>query len=154
HAAFRLDVGAELVQPPAYLGLELSEPQVVSGDELVLTALELLRHGRDTMLQPLCAGVSDVSQALGEHGLRLSRKGADGALQLACEALRSVLARGFHQGSEPQGSLVRVRRHRAVDGTLELLDLPARKILEPAAHALHRVGLLALRLLQQLALAA
>src|SRR5579859_4861588 len=42
-------------------------------------------------------------------------------------------------------------RHRAVDGSLELLDLAARDVFEPAAHSLGRVGLLALGLLGQLA---
>ena len=47
-----------------------------------------------------------------------------------------------------------MRRHRAVDAAFELLDLPAREVLEPGADPLHGFGLFPLRLLGQLALPA
>src|SRR5262249_60199498 len=73
---------------------------------------------------------------------------------LSSEALGSVLPRGFHQLGKALRRLVRMRRDRAVDRTLELLDLTARDVLEAGAHAVNRIGLLPLCLLGQLALPA
>src|SRR5438876_3812175 len=60
HAALRLDVGAEILDPPPDLALELAQAQVVRRDELVVPPLELVRDVRDPVLEPLCARVADV----------------------------------------------------------------------------------------------
>src|SRR5215468_3176676 len=125
HASLRFDIGAELVHPVPHLALELAEPQVLCADELVVAPLELLPHVRDAMLQPLRAGVSDVCQAFRQHRLGFAGEALYRALELAGEALRCFLARGLHELCEPLGGLVGMRGNRAVDGALELLDLPA-----------------------------
>ena len=154
HATLRFDVCTKLVHPSTYLRLELAKPQIVPGDQLVLPTLELLGDIRDPVLEPLRTRIPDVRQPFREDCLRFSGEGAHGPLQLTCEALRRILSRGLHKLSEPLRSLVSVRRDRAIDRTLELLDLPAGEIVEAAPHALHRVGLLSLCLLQQLSFTA
>ena len=106
------------------------------------------------MLESLRAGIADVRQPFRKHCLGFPREGAHGALQLAREALRRILSRGLYELPEPLGGFVRVRRDRTVDRTLELFHLPAGEVVEPGAHALHRVGFFPLSLLHQLALAA
>src|SRR5919204_5543742 len=52
HAALRVDVGAKILDPPPHLALELAQPQVLGGDELVVAALQLLRDVGDSVLEP------------------------------------------------------------------------------------------------------
>src|SRR4051812_29076105 len=154
HAALRLDVGAEILDPPPHLALELAQALILCSDELVVPSVELLSDVRDPVLEPLRARVADVRQPFREHRLGLPREGAHRAVELAGETLRSVLPRGLHELREPLRGLVRMGRHRSVDSALELLDLPAGDVLEAGFHALYRVDFLALRLLGQLALPA
>src|ERR1700750_2472267 len=41
HAALGIEVGPELGEPPSHLGLELSESQVLCGNELLVAAFQL-----------------------------------------------------------------------------------------------------------------
>src|SRR3954451_12748548 len=154
HASLRLDVGAEILDPPPHLALELAQALILCGDELVVPSVELLPDVRDPVLEPLRACVADVRQPFREHRLGLPREGAHRAVELAGETLRGVLPRGLHELREPLRGLVSMGRYCSVDGALELLDLPAGDVLEAGFHALYRVDLLALRLLGQLALPA
>jgi hypothetical protein len=76
------------------------------------------------------------------------------SIQLPREALGRVLAGRLHEQREPLRGLVGVRRDGSVDGALELFDLAARHVLEACLDALSRIGLLSLRLLAELSLAA
>src|SRR5205823_10626517 len=154
HASLRLDVGAEILDPPPHLALELAQALILCGDELVVPSVELLADVRDPVLEPLRARVPDVRQPFREHRLGFPREGAHRAVELAGEALRGVLPRGLHELREPLRRLVSMGRHCSVDGALELLDLPAGDVLETGFHALDRVDFLALRLLGQLTLPA
>ena len=119
-----------------------------------MPAFELARHIRDPVLEPLRPGVPDVGEPLREHRLGLARERAHSSIQLPREALGGVLAGRLHELREPLGGLVGVRRDSSVDGALELFDLAARHVLETCLDALSRIGLLALRLLAELSLAA
>jgi hypothetical protein len=106
------------------------------------------------VFEPLRAGVSHVGQPLREHRLGFPRKGAHRSVELASEALRGILTWGLHELREPLCGLLGVWCHRTVDSALELLDLAVGHVREAGSYALHRVDLLALRLLGQLALPA
>src|SRR5439155_17855120 len=74
HAALRLDVGAEILDPPPHLALELAQALILCRDELVVPPLELLPDVRDPVLEPLRARVSDVRQPFREHRLGFPRE--------------------------------------------------------------------------------
>src|SRR6476646_7307040 len=54
-AAFRLDVGAKILDPPPHLARELAQALILGGDELVVPPLEFLADVRDTALESLRA---------------------------------------------------------------------------------------------------
>src|SRR3954451_5640907 len=96
HAALRLDVGAEILDPPPHLALELAQSLILCRHELVVPPIEFLPDVRNPVLEPLRARVSDVRQPFREDRLGLPREGAHRAVELAGEALRGVLPRGLH----------------------------------------------------------
>src|SRR3954453_20812845 len=108
HAAFGVQIGAQLVDSPPHLVLELAEPEVVRRDQFVVPALELTGDVRDTSLDPLGSCIPDVRQPLREHRLGFSRERAHRAVQLAGEALRRVLSRGLDELGESLRGFVRV----------------------------------------------
>src|SRR5262249_22408294 len=125
HASLRLDIRAEFVHPVTHLALELAEPHVLRGDELLVSPLELLPNIRDAVLEPLRACVTPVRESLRKHRLGFPGEAGHGAVELAGESLRGVLARGLDELRESLSGLVGMRGHSAVDRALELLDLPA-----------------------------
>ena len=120
---------------------------------LVALAVEAAAEPCEARLDALDRRVRDVIDALGEHALGLAGEPLDGEVELAAEPARRLLARGADRRVELLRGRLRVARRLARDGAAELLELPVLDVAELDRDALDRLGLLAVDLLLQLALA-
>ncbi len=101
----------------------------------------------------MTARSDDLVDPLGEHAFRLACKSLDGELELAAEPPRRVLARRADRRVELLRRRLRVSRGLARDAAPELLELAVLDVAELRRDPLDRLGLLAVDLLLQSALA-
>src|SRR5207302_2634652 len=118
--ALRVGVRSELVEPAAHVLLELADAAVEARHPLVALALERLRRVGELALQPLRARVADMREPFRENDLGLARERLDGAVELAREPARCILAARLHKRGKLLRPLVRIRRGRAFDRAREL----------------------------------
>src|SRR5438128_438268 len=121
--ALRVGVRSELVEPAADVLLELSDSAVEARHPLVALPLERFRRIGELALQPLRARVADVREAFREHDLGLACECLDGAVELARESARGILAARLDERGKLLRPFVRIRRGRALNRARELLDL-------------------------------
>jgi hypothetical protein len=77
------------------LDLGLADAPLELRDERVLLVLQRGADLRELALQPPAAGVRDLCQPLGQHGLRLAREVLYRPVELTREPLRRALARAL-----------------------------------------------------------
>src|SRR5918995_658579 len=152
--AIGVDLGRDRLQPATYLALGVGQSRVERGERFVALSLHAGRDLREPLLEPQRAAVGDLREALREHAVRLALERHDGAVELAAEPLRGVLARRLDRVGELLRGQLGVARRRALDGALELLELAPFDLRESSGDPLRRVRLLALDLLGELLLAA
>ena len=119
----------------ADVALGLAEPPLQRLEELLALALEVLGDRRQARLEPPRARVADLGQALGERRLRVAGEHLDGAVELAAEPLRRLLARRLRRRLELLVGRVGVALGRPGDDPLELLDLAALDVLQRRARS-------------------
>ena len=125
HRPFGLGVGAELLEPPR-ISASSSSIRSSSAPSRSSRRRSSASVASASRRSSRCAPASpDVREPLGEHRLRLAREHLDCAVELARQAPRRVLAARLDERRELLRRVVGVRRRRALDDALELLDLLA-----------------------------
>ena len=143
---------ASAAQPLSQLVLQLAQALLELGDELVALPLEAGGDLEQPLLDALRAGVGDLRQLLGEHGLRLPREHVHGAVELAGKPPRGVLARGLDRRVELQAAASANRAAACLVVRSSASTCRRSMSTKRAWIRAHDVGLLALDALCELAL--
>ena len=137
----------------AELRLDLVRAQLDRAHRLVALPVEAAADALQPLLDALHGRVGDVLDALGEHALGLAGEPLDRQVELAAEPARRLLAGRADRRVELLRGRLGVAGRLARDGAAQLLELPVLDVAELRGDPLHRLGLLAVDLLLQLALA-
>src|SRR5262249_11731074 len=133
--------------------LDLLDAALERVERLVAMALDGVEEALEPLLDLLHRAARDGVHTLGEDAVGLSREAFDGKVELAAEAPRGLLARRADSRVELLRRGLGVARRLLRDRAPQLLELPRLDLAEGERHALHRLGLLRVDLLLQLALA-